>query len=280
MLYEGFCLLSSVVLLEKHQYLTRWCHGGCRLCSASPDQSTQLSNSHTVQAVNQQSGASDGSQATQSDSLEGQELWTGPKIRFLIAKYKEQKEMVGKKGGFRTKRALWQALADAIPKEFGSSVTTIQVENKWKSLERAYKRTKTKNGSSGHSRVSCEHEEELGDVHEKEHHISPTTLLAPGLKKDSSSTPTDTEGCSSPRTRHRRLPNRALRRVVKPTLCRVVRSDGRKSGPLSKPFFTHWRNPEKNVLKDSRKTCLYYSALWWHLKNVIKHTLAALQHYT
>ncbi|XP_064468953.1 uncharacterized protein LOC135383426 [Ornithodoros turicata] len=166
----------------------------------SQEQSTQLSNSHTVQAVNQQSGASDGSQAAQSDSLEGQELWTGPKTRFLIARYKEQKEMVGKKGGFRTKRALWQALADAISKEFDSSVTTIQVENKWKSLERAYKRTKTKNGSSGHSRVSCEHEEELGDVLEKEHHISPTTLLAPGLtiEKDSSSTPTDTEESQQP----------------------------------------------------------------------------------
>lgn len=29
------------------------------------------------------------------------ELWTGPKTRFLIQKYKELKDLVGKKGGFR-----------------------------------------------------------------------------------------------------------------------------------------------------------------------------------
>lgn len=104
---------------------------------------------------------------------------------------------------FRTKRALWQQLADTVVGEFGGVVTADQAENKWKSLERAYKNAKSKNNKSGHSRVHFEYEEyvltftnslyrsslvnvlflwfsELHDILEKEHHISPTVLLAPG----------------------------------------------------------------------------------------------------
>ncbi|KAK8763160.1 hypothetical protein V5799_034227 [Amblyomma americanum] len=90
------------------------------------------------------------------------------------------KALMGKKGGFRTKKMLWQALADAINEEFGSDISPLQVENKWKTLERAYKRTKERNSSSGHSRVTFEFEEELAGVLEKQHHITPTILLAPG----------------------------------------------------------------------------------------------------
>lgn len=58
-----------------------------------------------------------------------------------------------------TKKMLWQALADAINEELGSDISPLQVENKWKTLERAYKRTKERNSSSGHSRVTFEFEE-------------------------------------------------------------------------------------------------------------------------
>ncbi|XP_064469870.1 uncharacterized protein LOC135384602 [Ornithodoros turicata] len=94
------------------------------------------------------------------------ELWTAPKTRFLIGNYKELKELVGKKGGFRTKRALWQMLAERIRATFATDVSPLQVENKWKCLERAYKKAKTKNGSSGHSRVSCDHEDTPTDNEE------------------------------------------------------------------------------------------------------------------
>ncbi|XP_054923409.2 uncharacterized protein [Dermacentor andersoni] len=123
------------------------------------------------------------------------ELWSESRTRFLISDYKEKKALLGKKGGFRTKKALWQALANAINKRFHCNVSPIQAENKWKSLERAYKRAKTKNNSSGHSRVNCSHEEELGEVLEREHHIAPPFLLAPGkvIQAEDLCTPSDTE---------------------------------------------------------------------------------------
>lgn len=97
---------------------------------------------------------------------------------------------------------MWQAIALMIITEFSSVMTELQVQNKWKSLERSYKTTKTKNNSSGHSRALCEYEErvlltiayslrllylqqiffffhrELSDVLEKEHHITPIVLEA------------------------------------------------------------------------------------------------------
>ncbi|XP_075546456.1 uncharacterized protein LOC142579779 isoform X2 [Dermacentor variabilis] len=108
------------------------------------------------------------------------EVWNTNKSKFLISKYKEFKEVIGKKGGFRTKKAMWEKLAQEINQEFQCHMTPLQVENKWKSMERAYKKTKIKNSSSGHSRAACEYEGELSEVLEREHHITPVALLAPG----------------------------------------------------------------------------------------------------
>ncbi|KAL3184885.1 hypothetical protein MRX96_030779 [Rhipicephalus microplus] len=70
------------------------------------------------------------------------ELWSGRKTRFLINKYKKLKDLVSKKGGFRTKKALWQTLAKMISREFESPCSPRQIQNKWKGLKWAYKRTK------------------------------------------------------------------------------------------------------------------------------------------
>ncbi|KAG0434817.1 hypothetical protein HPB47_018866 [Ixodes persulcatus] len=58
-------------------------------------------------------------------------------------------------------KTLWQQLADTVVGEFGGVVTADQAENKWKSLERAYKNAKSKK-------------------QQEEHHIAPTVWLAPG----------------------------------------------------------------------------------------------------
>ncbi|XP_075723019.1 uncharacterized protein LOC142804302 [Rhipicephalus microplus] len=109
-----------------------------------------------------------------------EELWSARKTRFFIAKYSEMKDLVGKTRALRTRRLLWKKLAEAINTEFLCNVTATQVENKWKSLDRAYKKSKKDNNSSGHHRVNCEYEEELAEVLEKEHSVNPRLLLEPG----------------------------------------------------------------------------------------------------
>ncbi|XP_077517206.1 uncharacterized protein LOC144128029 [Amblyomma americanum] len=114
------------------------------------------------------------------------ELWSGAKTRFLIDKYVQFKDLVGQKGGFRTKKMFWTRLTNLLNHEFGGTLSAVQVENKWKSLERSYKRARTKNNTSGHHRVPCEYEEELSKVLEKEHHIQPPALLETGASAGNS----------------------------------------------------------------------------------------------
>lgn len=98
----------------------------------------------------------------------------------MIACYKKEKAKLRQRGGYPTQKALMRAVTEMINKEFSCDYSELQVQNKWKSLERAYRNTKKVNNSSGSSRAQCQNEEDLEDVLEKEHHVSPTILVGQG----------------------------------------------------------------------------------------------------
>ncbi|XP_064469595.1 uncharacterized protein LOC135384319 [Ornithodoros turicata] len=116
---------------------------------------------------------------TMKDGTE-EKLWSASRTRFFINCFKEHRLQIGKKGGYRTKKMLWATMADRLNEEFKENFTATQVENRWKSLERAYKNAKKKNNTSGSGTVVFEYEEELHDILESQHHISPVVLMAPG----------------------------------------------------------------------------------------------------
>nr|XP_054934306.1 uncharacterized protein LOC126544917 [Dermacentor andersoni] len=118
--------------------------------------------------------------ATPEASAEDVELWSSRKTKFFISKYSEMKDLVGRSRALRTRKLLWLKLAELLNEEFSCNLTATQVQNKWKSLDRSYKKSKKENSSSGHHRVSCEHEQELADILEKQHSVNPTLLLEPG----------------------------------------------------------------------------------------------------
>ncbi|KAH7983210.1 hypothetical protein HPB52_010215 [Rhipicephalus sanguineus] len=97
-------------------------------------------------------------------------LWSGRRTRFLIQKYKENFGNIGKKGGLRNKKQLFLYLTDAVNEEFECSLSVVQVTNKWKSLERAYKRARENNKKSGSGTAECRFKEEMSDLMEKQHH--------------------------------------------------------------------------------------------------------------
>lgn len=97
--------------------------------------------------------------AASASAEDVEELWSARKTKFFIAKYSEMKDLVGKTRALRTRKLLWKKLAELINAEFLCNMTATQVENKWKSLDRAYKKSKKDNNSSGHHRVNCEYEE-------------------------------------------------------------------------------------------------------------------------
>lgn len=59
----------------------------------------------------------------------------------------------------RNKKQLFLYMTDALNEEFECSLSVLQVTNKWKSLERAYKRARENNRKSGSGTVECRFEE-------------------------------------------------------------------------------------------------------------------------
>ncbi|XP_077507203.1 uncharacterized protein LOC144116331 isoform X2 [Amblyomma americanum] len=101
------------------------------------------------------------------------------KVLFLIQEYKNFKSDPSKR--LKTKRQLWENLADLVNSKFGCHLTHSQIENKWRNLERKYKMVRQHNSQSGADRRTCEFEEELAEIFEKAHSINPPYLLGPGL---------------------------------------------------------------------------------------------------
>lgn len=59
----------------------------------------------------------------------------------------------------RYKKDLWRNIAELLNEEFGATFTELQIKNKWKSLERAYKRVASKCRRTGEEAAKCEFEE-------------------------------------------------------------------------------------------------------------------------
>ncbi|XP_075722172.1 uncharacterized protein LOC142765304 [Rhipicephalus microplus] len=134
----------------------------------------------TTQASAAAAAAPSPGRARRDDSEEA--LWSSRRTRFLIEKYKENFRNIGKKGGLRNKKQLFLYMTDALNEEFECSLSVLQVTNKWKSLERAYKRARENNRKSGSGTVECRFEEEMADIMDKQHHVSPIVTYTQGCK--------------------------------------------------------------------------------------------------
>ncbi|XP_049268996.1 uncharacterized protein LOC125757442 [Rhipicephalus sanguineus] len=134
----------------------------------------------TTQASAAAAAALSPGRARRDDSEEA--LWSGRRTRFFVEKYKENFTNIGKKGGLRNKKQLFLYLTDALNEEFECSLSVLQVTNKWKSLERAHKRTRENNRKSGSGTLECRFEEEMADIMDKQHHVSPIMTYTQGRK--------------------------------------------------------------------------------------------------
>lgn len=90
-----------------------------------------------------------------SEELSIQETftWTDASTKFFIELYKEKKQLLTNRK-IKTKKILWEIMSESM-KTKGFSVTTTQLENKLKSLERSYKNMVTNNKQTGRGRMTC-----------------------------------------------------------------------------------------------------------------------------
>ncbi|RLU22219.1 hypothetical protein DMN91_006600 [Ooceraea biroi] len=106
---------------------------------------------------------------------EGSFSWTDASIKLFLCLYKDKKDLVSLRK-IKTKKILWQKISEEM-KINGYNVSCIQVENKFKSLERSFKNIVTHNKKTGRNKISCPYERELTELLGEKHNIEPLMLL-------------------------------------------------------------------------------------------------------
>lgn len=89
-----------------------------------------------------------------TDAAVKKNLWLESSTKLLIAKVKELRPKVGKSASLKTKKAMWSKIAVEL-QERGHNFNSVQVEAKFFSLERQYKRMRLYNSKTGRNRQTC-----------------------------------------------------------------------------------------------------------------------------
>lgn len=82
--------------------------------------------------------------------------WNDSSTKLFLSLYKDLNELL-KSRKIETKRIMWDRMSLEMKKN-GYNVTALQVENKYKSLERSYKSMISNNKKTGRGCMSCHYE--------------------------------------------------------------------------------------------------------------------------
>ncbi|KYN03160.1 PREDICTED: uncharacterized protein LOC108773631 [Cyphomyrmex costatus] len=126
--------------------------------------------------------------------------WCDASTKIFLKEYKLKKELVKHRKLKNMKRA-YQEIANNLV-ENGFSVSPLQVENRYKTLKRAYKNMITHNRRSGRGKYICSYEDDLVEIFSND--IYDTKINDEDDSKDAKEilTPIATKNCSSTENFH------------------------------------------------------------------------------
>ncbi|XP_066585429.1 uncharacterized protein [Prorops nasuta] len=117
--------------------------------------------------------------------------WTEENTKLFLDLYKTKRKLVLERK-LKSYKVLWKIIA-ADMNTHNYNVTPLQVENKFKTLERAYKNIVNNNRKTGRGRMTCSFEAEMTEIFQNKHNIFPTAIsgrnglfLQPKSKENSS----------------------------------------------------------------------------------------------
>lgn len=87
--------------------------------------------------------------------------WQDDKTRYLLDQVYAYLPVIGPQKKFKTKKAMWVKLVEEISQKFCKVRTSVQVENRYKTVLRRKKSAVENNSGSGNSRQVVLFEEEL-----------------------------------------------------------------------------------------------------------------------
>ncbi|XP_071631815.1 uncharacterized protein [Temnothorax longispinosus] len=95
--------------------------------------------------------------------------WTDASTKLFLSIYKEKIELLINRK-IKTRKILWDKIREVMQSE-GYNVTVIQIENKYKSLERSFKNMITNNKQTGRGRTTCPYQAELTELLGSKHNV-------------------------------------------------------------------------------------------------------------
>ncbi|XP_017470164.1 PREDICTED: trihelix transcription factor GTL1-like [Rhagoletis zephyria] len=122
---------------------------------ASDEEQTQA----TPEIVESQNFSSEMAFSSLEDSQDftliyGEQVWLEAPTKLMLSLLEELRPKVGKSAQVRNKCKMWKIIEEQMRKE-GYSFSAIQIENKFRGMERQYKKTVLNNRQSGRSKQTC-----------------------------------------------------------------------------------------------------------------------------
>lgn len=90
------------------------------------------------------------------NTFEEKFVWTDNATKYFLTTYKQKRKLVESRK-IKTLKTMWAEISKEMNSN-GYCVTKVQVENRFKTLERAYKGTVSNNNKSGRGRKTCNFE--------------------------------------------------------------------------------------------------------------------------
>lgn len=103
-------------------------------------------------------------------------LWTIPETKFLLDKYNSYLSLVGPMKKYKTKKVMWNQIAQDLKEILNIERTGVQCENRYKTVIKRKKKSIDNNSKSGSSRMEVEYEEELRKISAADDSIEPEIL--------------------------------------------------------------------------------------------------------
>ncbi|CAH1154409.1 unnamed protein product [Phaedon cochleariae] len=102
--------------------------------------------------------------------------WTDAETKVLLEYYEQFMSNVGPMKKFKNKRNMWNKITDILNKKFNLQRTSIQVENRYKTVLKRKKSAVENNRRTGSSRMDIPFEEELNKISSLDDSIEPEVL--------------------------------------------------------------------------------------------------------
>lgn len=104
--------------------------------------------------------------------------WGEQDTQILLDKYEIYMKLVGPMKKFKNKKTMWEKISEDIESNMGRKYTSIQVENRFKTLLKRKKDAVEHNKRSGNDRIDVPYEDQLEKIASQDDSIKPEILMS------------------------------------------------------------------------------------------------------